>query len=309
MNIKKLVKLLIVMSVATISCISLDGCYKNKQIVFIPQQLDQDTYWNDISQNLKNSAESQGYTYNVMASKENDAGEQGDVIKEAVKSKPSAIVLGPVASKELYPGLKEAQDNGVPIILIDTDIDRELLASDNIKVTTFVGIDNYKCGKNVADKLSEKISRNSKVGILRGSIDSDCSEKRGNGFRDEIAHNGMNVVADVSTNWSDRDGYRKAKLILESNPDLKAIFAVNCNVLSGAKKAADEANVTLEYGTFDTNEDTINDIQDGKIVCTLDQDSKNMTKTIMEVVNKIDKCEKVEDITTYEGKLITKNNV
>lgn len=308
MKINKLLQTVFTMMLVIILSSSFTGCSKNRQVILVPPQLENGEYWDDINEKLKNSAEESGYSYSLMGSEKWDAQEQRGVLQEAVKTKPSAIVLGPIVNEKLYPGLKEAQDNGVPLILIDSDIDRELLASDDIKVTTFVGIDNYKCGKDVADKLAEKLSPNSKVAILRGEVNSENSEKRCNGFKDEISQKGMNLVADISTDWSENDGYEKAKLILQSNPDLKAVFSVNCNVLKGIKKAADEADVDLLYGTFDTNDEIIDDIKEGSVVCTLDQDSDNMTKTIMEVVKKIEKGEKIDEVTTSEGKLITKNN-
>lgn len=236
MNMRKYISIVLMILFTSITLSSCGINKGSKTIIFIPKALECGEYWENINNNIKKASEDAGYNFKRMGSKEWDATKQAEVIKEAVKEKPCAIVLGPVDDAPLFEAIKEANKSNIPIILVDSDIDRELLESDDAYVTTFVGASNYDGGVQVADKIAEKLSSGDKVAILSNGADGANAEERCAGFRHEISKKGMNVVAEAATNWSIEMGYEKAKLLFDAYPDLKAVFAVNGPVYDGMQQ-------------------------------------------------------------------------
>ena len=310
--IKKLNSLMLI---AVILCTFFIGCgntnttmNNNKEIVFIPQNFDDAGYWDDLSNKLQKEIEGNGYSYKKMGADDWDSEKQSAILKQAIDENPFAIVLSPVSLDvaNLFDGIKKANDKNIPIILIDTDIDRQLLDSDNAEVLTYIGIDNYEAGKEIADKISQSLDKNSEVAILDGSMDSFNGTIRSNGFEDEINEKGMNVVARVSTSWSSEEGYTNTKLLLEAYPDTKAIFAVNNTVYEGVYKAIEESGKTIKTATFDCNDLTDEALKNGTLICTYDQSGENAAKTLVDVLRKVEKGEKIDDVTISKGELISK---
>lgn len=283
------------------------GCKSKKSektIIFVPQMANDNGYWDGISENIEKKAKEAGYEYKVMGPEEWNLKEQVEVLDKAIDEKPSAIVLAPIGSTDLFPDIKKANELNIPVILIDNNIDRKLLDSDECKVATYVGISNYDGGVQIADKLAEKLSSGDKVAILRGEASSKNGEDRCDGFYDEIEKKGMSVVAEIPTQGSKTDAYSKAKLLLEAYPDLNGVFAVNKDIFIGFEKAASEKNIEVIAGTFDCDDNTKKLLQDGKLLCTFDQNSEGMSTKVIEVIDKLINGEKVEEVSNSEGKII-----
>lgn len=295
-----LMSLLLCMQFLLVGCGSASS---GKKIVFITQRLNNGEYFENISKAFEKTITKEGYAYEFTGPQDWDAKFQGDVLKEVVKSKPAAIILAPVVGDELYEAIREANEAGVPIILIDTDLDRELLEAARVKVDTFVGIDNYEGGKLVADKVSETLEKGSKVAIVGGGVETPTGEERCRGFKDEITAKGMEVVGRFTTNWSEEEGYERGKVFLTAHPDIKMVFAANSSILKGIVRAAEEKNISIQGATFERDAITDEYKDKGILLCTYDQNIEGLAEKVSEVIKKIKSGEKLENVTVSEGKL------
>ena len=306
---KRICKLFSFVIVFALTVSIIAGCagIKSNTVVFIPQLLG-DEYWNNLSDKLQKEIEAGGYDYKQMGPDEWDSKKQAEVIKQAVKEKSHAIVLAPVSNEvsNLFDAIKEANKAKIPVILIDTDIDRNLLASDGVEITTFVGVDNYDSGKEIADKVAENLVNNSQVAIVDGSTDSLNGVYRCDGFADGIKNKGMNIVSRITTSWSEDEAYTNTKLLLEAYPDIKAIFTVNSNVYKGAIKAITESGKSIITATFDCDDTTKKGFDEDLLLCTFNQSAENMSKSVAEVLKDLDNGKTVDSITKSKGELITK---
>lgn len=304
MKLNRVISLTIVV---IFSCLLFVGCRDGgdaKKVVFIAQMSTGD-YWENLSDSINKEAVKAGYKYKFTGPKEWNAKQQAKVIEKAVKEKPAAIILAPIGNTDLFSAIKKANDADIPVILIDNDMNRELLDAYGAYVTTYVGIDNYDGGVKVADEFTNNISKSDKVAVFYGNVTSENSENRCNGFYDTMTKNGFDVVETLTANSED-ESYEKAKLLIAAHPDIKAIFTANSGSCKGVLKAAEEANLQIKTGTFDCDDDILKGINEGKIICTFDQNSEGMSKGAIEVVDKLSKGEKVKSVTVTEGKLITK---
>ncbi|MBE6050784.1 MAG: sugar ABC transporter substrate-binding protein [Clostridium sp.] len=309
MKLNRFISLLLI-SILVVMMSFFVGCSKegnSKKIIFVMQQKENGDFFNSLNDNLEKTLTESGYSYENLCPEQWGANYQSKVIEEAIESKPEAILLAPVIGNQLYGAIEKANKANIPIILLDTNLDRELLAAARISVSTFIGIDNYKGGKMVADKVSEGLEKGSKVAIVGGGVTAFNGEERCKGFEDEIKSKGMNVVGKTTTDWSDTEGYQRGKLILTVNPDVKLVFTANSSILKGFMKAANELGITsIKGATFEKDSITDEYMKNGILLCTYDQNIKGISKTVYDVIKKIESGEKLEEVTNSEGILCTK---
>ena len=231
---------------------------------------------------------------------------QKEIMQEMIKQNVRAIILAPCNVTEIISDIKDANKKGIPVILIDTDVNRDLLTIKKAKVETFAGTDNYEGGKLSGERVVAKTEGKGNVAILNGLIGQTNGQARCSGFEDSVKRAGMTVVASVSTDWSKDDGYEKAKTLLLAYPDIKAIFAANENIALGVLEAMKELNKKILIERFDTSDDTLKAINDGEIDASLSQHPEIMAKNGVETAIKIIKGEKVDSVIPTKIDLVTK---
>ncbi len=118
---------------------------------------------------------------------------------------------------------------------------------------------------------------------------------------------GMDVAARITceSGSDSEEAYENTKLLLTAYPDIKVFFAANSPIYKGMEKALLEYNVSAVTGTFDCDDEILNSIKEGRLTCTLDQNSEGVAEGVIEVINSLMKGEKVNDITITDGKMIT----
>lgn len=302
----KIKKLYICMLILNLAAIIFSGCSNNsnKTIGFIPKG--DSTYWATTKDNIDKTASKDGFQVIAKAPKsESDYKNQKEIMQDMIKNKVGAILLAPCSVTELIPDIKEANNKGIPVVLIDTDVDRDLLAIEKAKVETFVGTDNYTGGKLIGERTVKKTEGKGNVAILGGIVGQTNGEARCKGFEDAVKSAGMNVVASVATNWTKEDGYTKAKTLLLAYPDIKSIFAANDDIAHGVLEAIKELDRKVLIETFDTSDETINNINDGEIDATVSQHPEIMAENSVEAVKSIISGNKVDSLIHTNLELIT----
>lgn len=306
---KKINKFVIGILILSFIVVMLSGCSSssNNTIAFIPKVLGDVSYWNTVKNSIDKMASENNFKVLTKAPKnESNYKEQKEIMKEMIKQNVSAIILAPCSVTEIVSDIKDANNKGIPVILIDTDVDRELLTIKKAKVETFAGTDNYEGGKLSGERVASKTEGKGEVAILGGTVGQTNGEDRCSGFEDVVKKSGMNVAAEVSTDWSKEDGYEKAKTLLLAYPDVKAIFAANENIALGVVSAMKELNKKLLIECFDTSDDTIKAINSGEIDSSVSQHPELMAKNAVEAAAKIINGEKVESIIPTKIEIVTK---
>lgn len=306
---KKINKFVICILVLNFIVVMFSGCSSssNKTIAFIPKVLGNISYWNTVKNSIDKTA-SENNLKIVTKAPENESNyqEQKEIIQEMIKQNVSAIILAPCSVTEIISDIKDANNKGIPVILIDTDVDRDLLTIKKVKVETFAGTDNYEGGKLSGERVVSKAEGKGDVAILGGTVGQTNGEARCGGFEDVVKKAGMNVAASVSTDWSKDDGYEKAKTLLLAYPDIKAIFAANENIALGVVSAVKELNKKPLIECFDTSDDTIKAINIGEIDSSVSQHPELMAKNAVEAAVKILKGEKVDAVIPTKIEIVTK---
>jgi len=111
--------------------------------------------------------------------KEDDRESQIRVVEDFITRGVSGIVLAPLDDAALRLPVRDAVNNGIPVVIIDSDLDSQDYAS-------FVATDNYVGGRKGGERLGEVLGGKGKVIMLRCHEGAASSTKREQGFLDVL---------------------------------------------------------------------------------------------------------------------------
>ncbi|MDF2688803.1 MAG: sugar transporter substrate-binding protein, partial [Microvirga sp.] len=128
------------------------------------------------------------------------------------------IFLAPREEKPLIPAVMAAKRAGIPVVLLDRNVDQSLAKAGRDYVT-FIGSDFVEEGKRAAEALTKAMNGNAKIIQLEGTTGSSPANDRRKGFEDYIkAHSGMKVVASQSGDFARDKGRQVAETLLQAHP-------------------------------------------------------------------------------------------
>ena len=156
-------------------------------------------------------------------------------IKDLISQGADALIVAPLNSDGLEPALSAAKAKGIPVITVD----RQLNATACEDYVTFLGSDFVEQGKRAADQLIDGTGGTAKVAILLGASGNGVTTDRTKGFVDEIESkgSGIDVVAQQTGNFARDEGQSVTEQLLQSHPDITAIYAENDEMGLGAQAA------------------------------------------------------------------------
>ena len=196
-----------------------------------------------IGDNITAEAKELGYT-TVVLSADEDAAKQDNQVKEFIVKKCAAIVLAPYDSKAIATSIAEADAAGIPVFTVDN-----ACMVEGAKVVAHVATDNYYGGRQAAEAIIEALGEGGgKIAVLDHKVTESCT-LRVSGFKsvldahNESAENKIEIVAELPSGGNREVGHRSTQDIIQANPDLKGIFAINDPSALGAYAALTEANM------------------------------------------------------------------
>jgi ribose transport system substrate-binding protein len=121
--------------------------------------------------------------------KEDDREGQISVVEDFVTRGVSGIVLAPLDDVSLRAPVSRAQQSGIPVIIIDSDLQGD-------EYVSFVATDNYLGGKLAGERMVQLLKGSGRVIMLRYQEGSASTSKREQGFLDAVAQApGMTMVS------------------------------------------------------------------------------------------------------------------
>ncbi|MDD4495750.1 MAG: sugar ABC transporter substrate-binding protein [Eubacteriales bacterium] len=240
---------------------------EKKNITLIVKNLT-NPMWIAVQEGAKAAAEEFGVNLTVLAPTVADSNEeQLDEVNQSIAKKEDAIVLIPADSKGIVPGVEAANTAGIPIINVNTKVD----TSTGAKVETFIAVENYTAAVSVAEKLVEMMNKEGTVIILEGKAGAQSSVDIVAGAKDTFAkYSNIKIEASQSAQWSRAEAYAVTQNLLQSYPNVNAIFAANDEMAMGALEAVDEAGKTgqILITGLDANADARKAVDEGKLALT-----------------------------------------
>lgn len=180
------------------------------------------------------------YGYEVVTLSGNlDPARQNNQLSDFVAQEYDAIFLNPVDSKSASEGVKKAYAAGIPVFTFDVQVTDEEAQE---LVFSHIGSDNYQGGRLAGKSMIKVTADRGKIAILSFPEITSCI-LRVDGFRDELKERNSNlkIVAELGAKGNRNDGFTVAMDILQSHPDIRAIFAINDPTALGAYAAVQKA--------------------------------------------------------------------
>jgi ribose transport system substrate-binding protein len=158
-----------------------------------------------------------------------NASEQAEIIRNAVKDGSNAIIVSCSDNDTLTQAINYAVNNGVAVMTFDSD------APDS-KRFAFYGPDDLEMGKRIMDGLAGLINGKGKIAILGGNQKATNLKERIEGVRRASAdYPNIEIVGTYFHSETEADAISVMLEAMESNPDLKGWAMVGGWPLFGEK--------------------------------------------------------------------------
>lgn len=216
---------------------------------------------------LKEGAEAKaqelGATLIVMDAQD-DSAKQASQIEDLIQKKVSVILINPTDSDAAKTSVEKAIAAGIPVISVDRGVN-------GAEVLAHIASDNVAGGKMAGEALIEMVGEGAKVVELEGIPGASATNDRGQGFNEAVAGK-LDVVSRQPADFNRDKGFTVMQNILQSNKDIKGVFAHNDEMALGAVKALEAAGITgvMVIG-FDAVDDAVAAVKEGVMKATVAQ--------------------------------------
>jgi ribose transport system substrate-binding protein len=278
---------------------------KTLDITLVTKALDSE-WWQRVKTGADESAAaSPGVRLAVLApEREVNIDQQVSILEDQITKHVSALAVAPAGVSEIMPVLEKAKAAGIPVVIMDTDIDWP-------GKVAYVGADNKRAGKLAGDYIVKLLDGKGKVAVIRGILGVATHEDRLAGFKDAAAAApGIALVAVQPANSERALGMTVMENLLTTHPDLRAVFATNDQMALGAVEAIAARNLTgkvVVVGVDATNEG-VRAIQAGRLAGDVALHPEALGGKAVEAAVRAAKGEPVEKNIATGETLVTKEN-
>jgi galactofuranose transport system substrate-binding protein len=206
------------------------------------------------TQSIKDEAAKLGITNLTTTNANSQFNKQISDVEQMIDSGVQLLVIAPLNSDGWDSVFAKAAAKKVPIITVD----RKINAKSCTDYLTFIGSNFEEQGKRAADEMAKALDNKGSVAILLGSPGNNVTTLRTKGFKDEIAKVApdIKIVFEQTGNFAREEGQKVSEQLLQSNSDIKGIYAENDEMalgavvaLKGAGKKAGDVKVVSVDGT------------------------------------------------------------
>ncbi|MCV2447776.1 MULTISPECIES: D-ribose ABC transporter substrate-binding protein [Paracoccus] len=222
-------------------------------------------YWFTEGEVAKKTAEEMGYTANVGAHR-GDTNTESTLIDTAITNKSVAIILDPANADGSVGAVQKAVDAGIPVILVNAEINQEGLAKAQL-------VSNNAQGAALgAQAWVEAVGDKGKYVELFGAPSDNNAQTRSNGYETVLSqYPDLEKAGQEVANWDRTQGYQKMQSLLQANPDINGVISGNDEMALGAIAALKEAGKldAVKVGGFDGSPDAVAAVKAGELQYTV----------------------------------------
>jgi ribose transport system substrate-binding protein len=168
----------------------------------------------------------------VWADAQQDNSKQVADVENFLRQRIDLLIISPNEAKPLTPVVRRAFDSGIPVIVLDREIEGD-------SYTTFIGADNREIGRAAGEYVAEVLGGAGRVVEIKGLPGSTPARDRSDGFREAIAaHPGIEIIHDPVANWLREEAMAQMEAALSAHPQIDLVYAHNDPMAVGAWLAA-----------------------------------------------------------------------
>lgn len=203
---------------------------------------------------------------------ESDLAQQVALMEQMMATAVDVIVIAPADSRALLPVARRAVQQGIVVVNIDNQFDRQLLAEMNIAIP-FVGPDNRDGARRVGERLAAELTPGARVAIIGGIPGAFNAREREAGFTQAMQAADITVVSTQAADWEQAKAASIASALLREHPQLDALLCANDSMALGAVAAVRQAGREgrVKVVGFDNIAAANSLVASGSMVATADQ--------------------------------------
>ena len=227
-------------------------------------------------------AQALGYETSV-ASHDDDPNLQNQLVDSAISRGAKAIVLDNAGADASIGAVRKAHDAGIPVFLIDREINATGVA------TAQIVSNNAQGAQLAAQSFVEAMGGKGNYIELTGKETDTNAGVRSKGFGDVLSqYPDLVPAAKESANWDQQEAFTKVETILQRNRDIQGIIAGNDTMALGAVAALKAAGLTdVVVVGFDGSPDAIAAIKAGEMHATALQPAAMIAEMAVDQADKL----------------------
>ncbi len=283
----------------------LQGCGKNAEQAYEPRlllgfsQIGSESAWR-IGNTRDIEEQADYYDVSLMLENANQKQEnQIAAIRRFIAYKVDVIAFSPIVEDGWDNVLEEAREAGIPVILVDRDIN----ADQKALTTCLIGADFYREGVMAAEYLIRKADSlhldHVNIVEITGTQNSTPMQQRQAGFHDTIANDErMTILESIDGDFLKSRGAECMRSLLASYGDrIDAVFSHNDEMTLGALPEIEKAGYTpgsdILILSIDGGQEAIDVLKEGKINCVVEC-TPRLGRALMETALKLKNGEEVK---------------
>jgi erythritol transport system substrate-binding protein len=247
-----------------------------------------------------------GYQTSV-ASHDDDPNKQSELIDAAISRKAKAIILDNAGADASIGPVKKAKAAGIPVFLIDREINATGIATAQI-------VSNNSQGASLGgQEFVKAMGGKGNYVELTGKESDTNAGVRSKGFNDVISqYPDLKKVAKQTANWDQQEAFNKMETIIQRNRDIQGVIAGNDTMALGAVAALKAAGMIKKVKVvgFDGSPDAIAAIKKDQMDATVLQPAALISQMAVEQADEFIKNGKASqpEKQSIDCQLITKDN-
>ncbi|MDD7641871.1 MAG: ABC transporter substrate-binding protein [bacterium] len=233
---------------------------------------------------------------------DNDNAAQLEAVRSFIEQELDYICVAPIETAGWDTVLQEAQDAGIPVLIVDRSVD-----ADPSLYATQIGCDMVAEGETAGKWLEEYLDgKEAKILVIEGSVGASATLGRTEGFNNIAAnHSEWEILDSQSGDFTQAGGQEVMESYIKSYKDFNVVVCQNDNEAYGAMDAMDAAGIT--YGvdgdvtiiSYDATHDGLQYTLDGKISCNVECNPLQATFAAT-VINQLQAGQTVDAVTVVK---------
>ena len=239
---------------------------------------------------------------------ESDTAGQISVVKNFITRRVDGICLAPTHSEALVDVVIEANDENIPVVILDSGLGQ------GAEYVSYVATDNFNGGQLAARHLADALQGSGDVILLRYRAGSESTEQREAGFLDAISeYPDINVLSsDQYGEATTESAMKKAQaLLIKYQDQVDGIFSVCEPNANGTLEAIEQTGMAtkIRFMAFDPSEGLINGLTQDKVTGIVLQDPVAMGYESVKAVVAHLRGEQVPGVISTGEYVATKENM
>jgi simple sugar transport system substrate-binding protein len=229
-------------------------------IAMVTHEAPGDTFWDKIRNGAEQAAKDHNITLNY--SNDPDAGNQATLIQNAVSSNVDALATTMPNPDAIGPAAQKAVEAGIPTVAFNA-------GKDNYKtygIGMYFGSDEDLAGQTVGTKLTQQSPGGKTICVIQEQgqvqLEARCAAVKKTDPSSEVLYvNGRDLPSVQQTIGAK----------LQQDPSITSVVALGADIALASQKAKADSGSQAAVATFDLNADVAQQIKDGGISFSVDQ--------------------------------------